>query len=478
MSKQLKHVGIFIIFFCFLVPSELTYGQDFLKKARKKDDASFNDLQKSFIEWAQERDLSQSKGWKYYKRWEDFNCKRASKDGVLPNPEIYYHEVEKLRQNKNRLKNSNGNYEWSPVGLFSEASVYDDEQLTGIGRINCMAFHPTDSNTFWVGVAQGGVWKTTNNGQSWIPLTDNLPMLRISDICVDKNNTDLMYISVGDYAYVGIGLNLNHRKRNTHYGLGVFKTSDGGQTWNPTGLTFEQTIFDGSLIRRVFIDNNNPEKLLAAGTQGIRKSDDGGNSWAQIKETFIWDIERHPTNPDILYATKGYVSTFDDGECGLIKSIDFGKTWTELPVGVYYTNDTLKQWLPFSEELPNVIISELEIHDATNKLYAGTFGRGIWNVDLYESNVYTNIENHIYNMEMNVFPNPSKGMFSLELKNFRCDNASLKVIDVSGKIVYSSVLSINKLGYTKTLNLSIPSGVYYVIVGNKNRRKTKKIVLM
>jgi photosystem II stability/assembly factor-like uncharacterized protein len=118
-----------------------------------------------------------------------------------------------------------------------------------MGRINCIEFHPTDANIFWVGVAQGGVWKTENGGQTYFPLSDNLPMLRISDIEVNPNNTDEIYICVGDFAYIGVGLDLDDRKRHTHYGLGVYKTTDGGNSWQPTGLTYSQTQRNNTLMR-------------------------------------------------------------------------------------------------------------------------------------------------------------------------------------------------------------------------------------
>ena len=283
---------------------------------------SFTNLQKSYYAWKDTTDLNSVKGWKAFARWMHFHESRLNPDGTLPDPTIFYKEAIKLAEQKktSRPQRSSG---WYPIG--PEESVYNR-----LGRYNCIAFHPTDSNIFWVGVAQGGVWKTTDHGNTWTPLTDDLPILRISDIAVDPVNPNVMYISVGDYAYLAFGLDLNGRDRNTHYGLGVYKTIDGGMNWSPTGLSFEMTQFDASLMRRVFIDPNNTNRLVAAGISGVWRSDDAGVSWIQTLDTLIGDFDMNPLNPNVLYATTLYVVNLNRGRAGILKSTDFGNTWTPL----------------------------------------------------------------------------------------------------------------------------------------------------
>jgi len=204
----------------------------------------------------------------------------------------------------------------------------------GMGRINCMAFDPTNSSTYFVGVAQGGLWKTTNNGQTWIPLTDNLPITRISDIVIDPNNINTMYISVCDFEYLGVALNLNGRKRNTHYGLGVYKTIDGGATWQPTGLSFQLTNGDASLIRKLFIAQSNSNQLVACGANGMYTSIDAGNTWTKRLDSLFWDMVQDPVNPNTLYAATGWVLNANDGNAAIYKSTDFGVTWVMLSTGI------------------------------------------------------------------------------------------------------------------------------------------------
>jgi photosystem II stability/assembly factor-like uncharacterized protein len=186
----------------------------------------------------------------------------------------------------------------------------------------------------YVGVAQGGIWKTTNAGQTFTPISDNLPIIRISDIAIDPNNTNTLYASVGDYAYLGVALKTDGRKRHTHYGIGVYKSTDGGNTWAATGLTFEQNNFDASLIRRVIVKPNNSNELIAVGIEGIWKSYDAGQTWTKKSTDIIWDLEENPKNPNTLYASTGYVFNLNEGSAGIMKSTNFGETWTTLTTNI------------------------------------------------------------------------------------------------------------------------------------------------
>lgn len=273
------------------------------------------------------------KGWKAYGRWIEFSRERLSANGEMPDPAIFLDEAIRIGEQKEAMAKLKTGQGWSPVGPFEKPGTYSSAPSYGMGRINCITFHPTDPNTYWIGVAQGGVWKTTDGGDSYLPLTDNLPILRVSDIAVDPTNPETIYLSVCDYAYIGVALNTDQRKRHTHYGLGVYKTTNGGQSWEPTGLSFTQSELDVTLIRRVLISPDNPDVLLAAGVSGIYQSQDAGASWTQIRTDLIWDIEQDFTDGKVIYATPGYVQTLNRGQASLLKSTDFGATWTELNPG-------------------------------------------------------------------------------------------------------------------------------------------------
>lgn len=332
---------------------------------------SINQFRAQFRRWADTTDLNAVKGWKVQKRWEHDMLMHSDGKGEPGDAAAFlsYQTNKSLAGRASSAFSAN----WFPVGPFDIPEDLTGYLEVGIGRMNCMAFHPSDPQVLYVGVAQGGVWKTENGGQTWMPLTDNLPILRISDIDINPLNPDEIYISVGDYAYIGINLETTNRKRHTHYGLGVYKTTDGGLNWQPTGLTFEQTQGDASLICDVLIHPENPQTLVAAGESGVYRSTDGGASWNTVLDTLMWDVIPDPVNPNVLYAASGWVNNSQAGYAGIFKSLDFGQTWTLLNTGVPPTGEVQRIKL----DIP--IQNNNRIYAVAVDLFGGYYG-------LYSSN--------------------------------------------------------------------------------------------
>ncbi|TND07824.1 MAG: glycosyl hydrolase BNR repeat-containing protein [Bacteroidetes bacterium] len=327
MKKAL--LGIFSFsFFCGSV-----YAQPFAVK-NSGDARSFRELQRQFNAWKKNTDLNEAKNWKNFKRWEADMTLHTGANGEPVDPTEYFDAAVSVAQEKESRSRSQFSSAWYPAGPNAIPNNLTGYMENGIGRINCIAFDPAVASTYYVGVAQGGLWKTTNNGTSWTPLTDNLPITRISDICIDPNNTNTIYISVCDFEYIGFGLYLNGRKRHTHYGLGVYKSTDGGTTWQPTGLSFQLTDGDASLIRKVLVDPGNSNTLVACGVSGMYRSTDAGANWNMVMDSLMWDMVQDPVNPSTLYAASGWVYNANDGYAAIYKSTDFGSSWTMLNTGI------------------------------------------------------------------------------------------------------------------------------------------------
>ena len=209
----------------------------------------------------------------------------------------------------------------------------------GIGRINCIAFHPSNANIIFAGSAAGGLWKSTNAGSSWSCITSYTPSLGVSGIVISKNNPDIIYVLSGD------GDQFNGRGFGVSYGyvrfsVGILKTTDGGLTWSKTsslGAAADTTQYVGFKLLQ---DPNNDNILIAATSVGIFRTSDGGNTWqpAFFRTTNYdfsqnnrkcYDIEFKPGSSSVLYAAYQTISSigeFNDS-ANLFRSTDGGATF-------------------------------------------------------------------------------------------------------------------------------------------------------
>jgi photosystem II stability/assembly factor-like uncharacterized protein len=343
----------FFVFFmaCLNLPI-FFQAQPFIKNKTNRA-LTFKEIQLQFDRFRKNNDLKTAKYWKVYKRYEMEMLMHTNGRGEPDGFSTYIDEALKAAEEKDLARG--GASPWSPVGPATLANNLIGYAETGIGRVNCVAFHPTDTNTYWVGVAQGGLWKTTNHGASYVPLTDNLPITRISDIKIDPNNLNTIYISVCDFEYIGKGLYLDGRKRHTHFGLGVYKSTNGGASWSATGLTFQLTNGDASLIRSIAINPQNSNELLACGVSGMYRSTNAGNTWIKQMDSLFWDMVQDPVNPNIIYAATGWVKNANLGSAAIYKSSNFGTSWTLLNTGIPYQGSIQRIKLAVAPSNPNYV---------------------------------------------------------------------------------------------------------------------------
>ncbi|HWY11888.1 MAG TPA: T9SS type A sorting domain-containing protein [Bacteroidia bacterium] len=366
------------IFFLLIILPFIFHAQTFVKNTTGRA-LTFKEIQLQFETYKKKTDLTKVKHWKYFKRWEHDMLLHTNTQGEPAGFADYISAAIDMANFKQEQQNSSLASTWVPTGPNVLPNNLTGYMENGIGRINCVAFHPTIANTYFAGVAQGGVWKTTNNGTSWTPLTDNLPITRVSDICIDPANPNTMYISVCDFEYIGVSLFLNGRKRNTHYGLGVYKTTDGGLTWAATGLTFQLTNGDASLIRKVLVNPTNSNELCAAGVSGMYKSMNGGTTWNKVMDSLFWDLHQDPMTPNILYASTGWVATSNLGNAGVYKSTDFGNTWAMLNTSMPLTGTIQRVKLAIAPNDNNYIYAACaDINQGLYGIYKSTNAGLTW----------------------------------------------------------------------------------------------------
>lgn len=287
----------------------------------QRPDANFYQVQNDFNQYWQDKDINEKgKGYKAFKRWEHFVERRCYPSGDLSQLNLTAKNFQEWLENNSsniyQTANNQGKFSnsstmmasstWTAVGPMGPISGNAGGQLLKSGRLNFISISPTNSNVLFVGAPCGGLWRSTNGGTSWTTNTDNLPVTGFGDHAFDPTNTNIMYAATGD----GDAGDSNC--------TGVYKSTDGGNTWVLTSLTFPVT--SSVRIRRLIVNPTNPQIVMAVGTMGIRRSTDGGTTWTSVSTTNTYDIEFKPGDANTVYAAG---TTFR-------RSADGGVTWTTI----------------------------------------------------------------------------------------------------------------------------------------------------
>jgi len=166
------------------------------------------------------------------------------------------------------------------------------------GRCPTLDFHPHDPNTVYVGSAGGGLWKSTDGGDSWSTTTDGLPTLAIGGVCVLDWNPDIVLLGTGEGSGVGFvtaGKNM--------FGAGLLRSTDGGATWGTTSLSYNFSAQHGF---NVIEDNPTTQTILAGANDGLWRSTDDGATWTQVMSNGnYFDVKWKPGDPNRVYVAKG-----------------------------------------------------------------------------------------------------------------------------------------------------------------------------
>ena len=196
------------------------------------------------------------------------------------------------------------------------------------GRVSALAVDPTNASIVYLGGAQGGVWKSTDAGTTWIPKTDSQASLAIGSIAIDPGSCNpapckVIYAGTGEENFSG----------DSYYGTGILKSSDGGDTWTLIGASsFQNPSGGGARIGAIAIQPSNSQTLLAASTGGVYRSTDAGQTWTRVQGgSAATDVLFDPANGNVAYAALGAI--FGAQSNGVYKSTDGGATWARADAG-------------------------------------------------------------------------------------------------------------------------------------------------
>ena len=256
------------------------------------------------------------------------------------------------------------------------------------GRVTAIAVPRSTQprpNTFYIGSAGGGVWKTTNAGVTWSSASSGLGSESIGDLAVAPSDSNLLWAGTGE----------KNSLRSAYWGDGVYKSTNGGRAWTRMGLG------DSRAIGRIVIHPADTSIVYVAalghlwgtgGERGIYKTTDGGRTWTRVlfvnDTTGFVDLEMDPSNPEVLYAAAWHRLRFGGSHMegvgagsGIYKSTDGGATWTKL------TDPRLANGLPtdrmgriglaVSPQNPNIVYAMIQVDrgitDQAQSRYGGVF---------------------------------------------------------------------------------------------------------
>ena len=288
-----------------------------------------------------------------------------------------------------------------------DASIFGGLKLRNLtpaktsGRIVDIAIHPNNQSIRLVAVASGGVWKTTNAGTTWTPVFDNEGSYSIGTVEFDKNNPMTVWVGTGE----------NNAQRSVSKGDGVYKSTDGGNTWKNMGLQTSEH------IGKIAIHPTNSDIVYVAsqgsvwkagGERGLYKTSDGGETWERVlhisDDTGISDVTLDPRNPDNLiasaYQRRRHFGMLVAGgpEGGAFKSIDGGATWQKLKGG-FPQGDLGRIGLARSPQKPDVLYALVAGTEKTKGFYRSEDNGSSWK----KMNDYMVIDAQYY---MEIFPDP------------------------------------------------------------------------
>jgi hypothetical protein len=275
----------------------------------------------AYNKYYQNRTKEKHTGWKAFERWAHHASLTINPDGTFPPADHVIKEYNKFLRSKITPRSATGT--WTALGSFGAPETQFSWQK-GTGRINAIAFHPTNQNIIYIGAPQGGFWMTQNKGLTWATTTDNMATLGVSAIIVIPNitptNPPTILIGTGD------------RDANDATGLGVYKSTDGGLTFTASNTGFPNS-GNNITVNKLLVNPLNPNTIIAATSGGIYISTNQGTSWT-LKGNAInmKDIQYKPLDVNILYAC-------NDGN--FYRSTDGGNTWNINNSGLSGTRNRL-----------------------------------------------------------------------------------------------------------------------------------------
>jgi len=242
---------------------------------------------------------------------------------------------------------------WSPLGPRPILDEFWSGNDDASGRVVSIAPHPVDPNVIYVASASGGIWKTTDGGQSWAALTDELSILNHGCVALDPSDPETVYAGTGEYTTQSAG-------------DGLFRSTDGGVLWERIATTAQV----GGRCSRVVVDPSDPLVIHITGGSGYSRSDDGGGTWTRFLNNSCSDLALKPGD-----ASTVFVARQSDG---IYRSVDGGSSLTKLTNGLP-ASDVRRILLAAAPSAPETVYTAIiNANNGLRGLYKSVDGGDTW----------------------------------------------------------------------------------------------------
>lgn len=325
----------FYLFIATLLLSSNLFAQDWVSMMQDHN-ANVKDVRAAFYKWYATHKPTTKKdededatnpgeeheedgNYMLFRRWEWLMQSRTYPTGVRPDPAVIEKDYQNYlvkQQTKKYRKPLATQATWTYAGNTTIPSGGD------AGRINRVRVDPNNSSILYACAPSGGLWKSTNGGTSWSTTTDQLLGLGTSDVAIDPTNSNIMYLATGD----GDGIDGAITTPST---IGILKSTDGGATWQQTGLHYTLQTSGPSLytVNEIKINPTNTNIVVAATSFGMYYTNDGGITWTSGQGGNFKSVEFQPGNPSVVYAT---TATLGGSGAKYYRSTNGGQTFTAI----------------------------------------------------------------------------------------------------------------------------------------------------
>ncbi len=336
--KKLFTIILTLVIICLYtrVSAQPWMKPPFLEKT--KSEANFYDIQKAFYKYWGNKPYVRSKGYKQFKRWEYLMEPRCYPDGKFPEPLKFFNEYKKFLAQTPVDNKAKAASSWLPLGLNSWTNGLSGYN-PGNGRLNAVTVDMQDRDNIYVAAPSGGIWKTNDGGMSWNTTFDTMAVLGTSAVAIDPSNHNIIYIGTGD------------RDAWDTKGTGIYKSTDGGSTWNTTGMHFSA---DYRNFNKILINPLNPNKILAASTDGIYRSKNAGATWNLVyTASEVKDLKYKPNDTSVVYGSGSF----------FVRSSNGGNSFSKITNGI--PSDTVRIEMDVTKSNTNYVYAVVSRPDNT-----------------------------------------------------------------------------------------------------------------